>query len=127
MEETSDSPEPDRPSGGSGRSSTGLDENIAGALAYFAWFISGVALLVIEKESSYVRFHALQSTVTFLGVVVLRLIATPLFGETVSALIAVAGVILWVFLMAKAYQGERWQLPVIGELAEERSKIRPDR
>ena len=110
-----------------GRSSTGLDENIAGALAYFGIFISGVALLVLEKDSTYVRFHALQSTVTFLSLFVISLVGglIPLIGPLLSVLIPPATLILWIVLMVKAYQGERWQLPVIGEIAEERSAIPP--
>ena len=110
---------------GGGRSSTGLDENIAGALAYFGIFISGIALLVLEKNSTYVRFHALQSTVTFLSLFVINLVGglIPLIGPLLSVLIPPAALILWIVLIVKAYQGERWQLPVIGEIAEERSAL----
>ncbi len=121
MTESSHSPNP------GGRSSTGLDENLAGTLAYFGVFISGIALLVLEKKSSYVRFHALQSTVAFLGLFVIELIGRmiPLIGTLLTVIIPPAALILWIVLMVKAYQGERWQLPLIGEIAEERSKI-PD-
>ncbi len=114
---------------GGGRSSTGLDENIAGTLAYFGAFISGVALLVLEKDSSYVRFHALQSTVTFGGLFVIELIGglIPVIGPLIRVLIPPAALILWLILMVKAHQGERWQLPVLGEIAEERSAIPRDR
>ena len=114
---------------GGGRSSTGLDENIAGTLAYFGAFISGVALLVLEKDSSYVRFHALQSTVTFGSLFVIELIGglIPVIGPLLRVLIPPAALILWIILMVKAYLGERWQLPVVGEIAEERSAIPRDR
>jgi uncharacterized membrane protein len=122
MAESTDSP---KATGPGGRSSTGLDENLAGALAYFGVFISGIALLVLEKESSYVRFHALQSTVAFLGLFVIELIGRmiPLIGPLLTVIIPPAALILWIVLMVKAYQGERWQLPLIGEIAEERSEI----
>ena len=115
-----------RPAGPGGRSTTGLDENLAGALAYFGVFISGVALLVLEKDSSYVRFHALQSTVTFLGLFVISQVGglIPLIGPLLTVIVPPTTLILWIILMVKAYQGERWQLPVIGEIADERSEIR---
>lgn len=49
----------------SGKSSTGLDENIAGALAYVLGFVTGIFFLVVEKNSKFVKFHALQSTIVF--------------------------------------------------------------
>ncbi len=115
-----------KPADKGGRSTTGLNENLAGALAYFGTFISGIALLVLEKDSSYVRFHALQSTVAFLGLFVIGLIgrAIPLIGPLLTVIIPPAALILWIILMVKAYQGERWKLPLIGEIAEERSQIK---
>ena len=47
--------------------STGLDANLAGVLCYLLGFISGVAFLVLERQNGFVRFHAMQSTLTFLG------------------------------------------------------------
>ena len=49
------------------RSSTGLDENVAGFLCYLFGFVTGIVFLVVEKESRFVKFHAMQSTITFLG------------------------------------------------------------
>ena len=104
-------------------SSTGLDANIAGTLTYALGFITGIAFLVLERDSSFVRFHAYQSTVTFLGLFVLQAISgwIPLIGGLVSVLVPLASLILWIVLMAKAYQGERYQLPYVGEIAEERA------
>ena len=101
-------------------SSTGLDENVAGALCYLGLFVSGIIFLLLEKSSSFVRFHALQSTVTF-GVLY---VAYWVLGwiAPFAGLIWIATVILWVVLMVKAYQGERWQLPILGEIAEQRSR-----
>ena len=106
------------------RSSTGLDENVAGLLAYLGLFVSGALLLVFERESSFVRFHALQSTVTFLGLFVIQLVLgwIPFLGALVGLVVSVATVGLWILLMMKAYQGERYQLPFVGEIAEERSR-----
>lgn len=104
-------------------SSTGLDANIAGTLSYVLGFVSGIAFLVLEKESTFVRFHAFQSTVTFLSLFALQAISgwIPLIGGLLGAVIPLGSLILWIILMAKAYQGERYQLPIVGEIAEERA------
>jgi len=56
------------------RSSTGLDENVAGFLCYLFGFVTGIVFLVVEKESRFVKFHAKQSTITFLGLFVITLL-----------------------------------------------------
>jgi uncharacterized membrane protein len=56
------------------RSSTGLDENVAGFLCYLFGFITGIVFLVVEKESRFVKFHAMQSTITFLGLFIISMI-----------------------------------------------------
>lgn len=124
MEPTTDAPQTsEHPTGGT--SSTGLEENVAGLLTYLFGFITGVVFLVIEKESSFVRFHAFQSTVTFLVLFVVQVVGgwIPLLGPVLSLIITPVSAILWILLMVKAYQGERYQLPVIGEIAEERAQL----
>ncbi|MEX2270568.1 MAG: DUF4870 domain-containing protein [Vicinamibacterales bacterium] len=103
------------------RSSTGLDANLAAALAYLAGFITGIVLLIVEKESRFVRFHAMQSTVLFVAVLVMSvaLNSIPLLGAILYAVILFpAVVILWLVMMFKAYNGERFKLPVVGDFAE---------
>ena len=103
------------------RSSTGLDSNLAAALAYLLGFVTGVVLLIVEKENQYVRFHAMQSTVLFVAVLVITvaLNAIPLLGALLYAFIVFpAVVILWLVMMYKAYNGQRFKLPVVGEFAE---------
>lgn len=106
------------------KSSTGIEANLAGALCYLVWFISGIALLVIEKESTFVRFHALQSTLLFLPVfvVISVLLAIPLIGWLLAYLLWIASLVLWLILMFKAYAGERFKLPYIGNIAEEHAR-----
>ncbi len=48
-----------------GGSTTGLEPNVAGLLCYLGAWITGIIFLVIEQKSKFVRFHALQSIVTF--------------------------------------------------------------
>lgn len=103
-----------------GQSSTGLDENVAGFLCYLLGFITGIVFLVVEKKSSFVKFHARQSTITFLSLFVLFLIFgwIPIMGT----LMLIFSLILWLALMIKALRGERYSLPVVGKLAEEKSR-----
>jgi len=101
------------------KSSTGLDENVAGFLCYLFGFITGIVFLVVEKESRFVKFHAKQSTITFLGLFVITL----LFGgiPVIGFLILIFSLILWLVLMIKALQGKRYLLPIVGKMAEGKS------
>jgi uncharacterized membrane protein len=103
------------------RSSTGLDANIAAALAYLGWFATGIVFLVIEKDSRFVKFHALQSTFFFLPVAVAQMVlwSIPFVGWLLAFPIWIGSLIAWLVLMLKAYQGERYKLPVVGDLAEQ--------
>ncbi len=98
------------------KSSTGLDENVAGLLCYLFGFITGIVFLVVEKESRFVKFKAKQSTITFLGLFVIILI----FGwiPVIGTLIFIFSLILWLVLMIKALQGKRYALPIVGKMAE---------
>ncbi|MEK6692472.1 MAG: DUF4870 domain-containing protein [Nitrospirota bacterium] len=114
-----------------GTSSSGIEPNLAAALSYVLTIITGIIFFVIEKENKYVRFHAMQAILfgaawivlwIVLGVVFLGLIFVPVIGWIISAVIylglGLGGFILWLILMYKAYQGERFKLPVIGDIAE---------
>ncbi|MGB7992629.1 DUF4870 domain-containing protein, partial [Methanoregula sp.] len=65
------------------------------------------------------KFHAMQSTITFLGLTIVIIVLgwIPFIGMIVL-LIDLIAVILWIVLIIKAYQGEKFKLPVIGDLAE---------
>lgn len=104
-------------------SSTGLDPNLAGLLCYLLGLITGIVFLIIEKENRFVRFHAFQSLAVFGALFVLSLIAgfIPVIGTLISILLAPVGLILWILLMVKAYQGERYKIPLAGDWAEEQS------
>jgi len=97
-----------------GQSSTGLEENVAGFFCYLLGFVTGIVFLVVEKKSSLVKFHARQSTITFL--ILLALSWIPVIGF----LFWILGIFLWLLLMIKALQGKRYSLPIIGKLAEEK-------
>lgn len=91
------------------------DENLKGALTYLLGFITGIFFLITEGENSFIRFHAMQSTITFAILFILNFV--PLLGFLVFPV----SLILWVFLMYKAYAGERYKLPYIGDFAEKQA------
>ena len=105
-----------------GATTSGLDPNVAAALAYLVGWVSGVVLLVVEPNK-FVRFHALQSTIAFGGLSLAWMIALsiPFFGWLVAFfLIPPVSAVLWLLLMYKAYQGERYKAPIAGDMAERR-------
>ena len=101
---------------GKEQSSTGLEENVAGFFCYLLGFVTGIVFLVVEKKSSFVKFHAKQSTITFLGLFVIILVIgwIPVLGT----LVWIFTLILWLILMIKALQGKRYSLPIVGKMAE---------
>ncbi len=106
-------------------SSTGLDPTLAALLAYLVGPISGVLFLVLERKSLFVRFHAMQSTITFLALFVVSIVAglLPLVGGFLGFAVSLLSLVLWILLMVRAFQGEWYKVPVIGDMAEERTRI----
>lgn len=106
------------------KTSLGIDENIAGLLCYALAFVTGIVFLVVEKKSSFVKFHAMQSTITFIALFIVNIILMwiPFFGWMLSSVIGLVSLILWLVLMLKAYQGEKFKLPIIGDIAEKQLK-----
>lgn len=128
-----------QPPAQAGKSSTGLDENVAALLSYIFGWISGLIFFLIEKDSRLVRFHAMQSLLlnVLIGVIaivlwivmfVLVLIGTQISGivSTLLTLLAtlvwfvliIGALILWIMCLIKAYQRQYFKLPIIGNLAE---------
>lgn len=102
------------------KTALGIDENIEGLLCYVLGFITGILFLVLEKDNKFVRFHAMQSIVTFLALFVISMVIgiIPVLGWMLSGLLGLVGLVLWLLLMFKAYQGEMYKLPIAGDLAE---------
>ena len=103
-----------------GASKGGRSPELMAALAYVGGVISGVVILAMEKDDRFVRFHAMQSTVTFLIVLVahLGLTGLPVLGRALYYPFLLGVVALWVFLMVQAFNGNRYKLPYIGDFAE---------
>jgi len=103
-----------------GGSSTGLEPNVAGLLCYLGGWISGIVFLVIEQKNRFVRFHALQSIVTFAALTVAGALLgwIPYAGSVIGIIIGIVACILWVVLMVNAYQGQLYKVPLAGQVAE---------
>ena len=110
---------PDRPA----ETSTGLSANIAGLLCYVLGWITGIVFVVLEKKSTFVKFHAWQSIMVFgvLTVADLILGLIPFIGWVLGILIGILGFVLWIILMIRAYQGQMWKLPWAGNWAEKQA------
>jgi uncharacterized membrane protein len=115
------------------KSSLDLDENFVGLLCYLFLWVTGIVFLILEKKSRYVRFHAIQSILTFLSLTLIGYgintisgmpIIGGLTGSVLSPLFCLMGLLLWVFLMFKAFIGEKYKIPVIGDIAQRYSRFR---
>jgi len=98
-------------------SGTGLKKNIAGALAYVLGPITGIVFLVVEKDP-FVRFHAMQSIVVFIFFPVLQIILPfTIILLPLVPIIVIIEFVLWLLLIYKAWQGDEWEVPVLGKIA----------
>ncbi len=106
-----------------GKSSTGLNANIAGLACYALGLITGIVFFLIEKDNKFIRFHAVQSMVVFGFLFILQIIlpVIPVLGVILIPLVSLGSVVLWILLMVKAYQGEKFKLPVAGDIAEQKA------
>jgi uncharacterized membrane protein len=95
--------------------------NLIAAIAYFGGLITGAVVLVMEKQDRFVRFHAMQSVVVFVAVLVLHLVLAglPLLGVVLYLPFLITVIAIWVMLMTKAWRGETYKLPYLGDLAEQ--------
>ena len=116
-----------------------MKENIAGFLCYLFWWVSGIVFLLLEKDNKFIRFHAMQSVITFGAVTLVYLVVSIIdrviiytaawnvrgffvFMDILDSFVLLftfTAFILWLLLMVKAVQGEYFKLPVIGDIAED--------
>lgn len=100
------------------------NDKMAGAIAYMGWWVTGFFLLFTEKKNSYVRFHAMQSVLIFGSITLLLVVfkIVPIIGWILDIFLSygikVIAFILWLVLMWKAYNGEKYHLPYFGKLAQ---------
>lgn len=115
----------------SGSSSTGLQPNIAAVLAYVLTWLTGLVFFLIEKQSPFVRFHAMQSILLGVGVIALQIalsIISLIMGQIIGILGTLVGLlslvvvlgflVVWILCMVKSYQGQMFKLPIIGDIAQ---------
>lgn len=116
---------------------TGLDENVAAALCYLVGVLTGILFLVLEpyNRNPVIRFHAFQSIFAWIAAIVIGM-ALSMFSYPIAALpfigwlmdillwlaFSVGVLVLWLMLMYKAYNRERFVLPVIGAWAEKQAR-----
>src|SRR4030066_972156 len=100
------------------------DRNLVAALSYLLGFITGIVILFVEKDDRFIRFHAMQSTVIFGGLFVISILLGIIFGQIiligllvnlVNILLSILGLIVWIVSMIKAYQGELYKWPIVGD------------
>lgn len=97
------------------KASLGLDKNVAAALSYVLGPVSGVVFLIIEKDP-FVRFHAMQSIVVLGGLFVLQwVMGITLILIPFVPLVGILWFVLWLLLIYKAWQGEKWEVPFLGK------------
>ncbi|MCK5258796.1 MAG: hypothetical protein KAJ69_04690, partial [Thermoplasmatales archaeon] len=122
------------------KSAMRLEENVASALCYVLIWLTGIIFFFMEKENKTIRFHAMQSILTFIPLSILGWILGWIGAPSVGwgsygyygysynpgipallwlswAIWAITG-LLWLILVFKAYKGEKFKLPVIGDIAE---------
>lgn len=127
-----------------GKSALGLEGNIAALLGYIIWIVALISV-IMEKENKFVRFHAIQALlynaavlVLFIVLAILQVIVMIVFGVAAAAageaggiiglLVSIISLLIWVVVpiltligiilaAVKAYQGQMYRLPIIGNMA----------
>lgn len=100
------------------KDTSGENKNVKGALAYLVGPLTGVFFLLTEKKNDFIRFHAMQSVLLFGALIVLHVILMfSLIGLIVIPFLMIAEFVLWILLMWKAFNGEMFVVPVVGEFA----------
>ena len=103
------------------KTSLNVEQNIASFLCYLLGWVSGLIILLLEKENKLVRFHAAQSIVVFGTISILQALFgySFLYGFGLLNLIHLAALVLWIFLMVKAWKNEQVELPVVSDFAKQ--------
>ncbi|HEX8069933.1 MAG TPA: DUF4870 domain-containing protein [Pyrinomonadaceae bacterium] len=128
-------PPPGGPGAPGGKTSMGLEPNVAAMLCYATMFVCGLGIIVsllfflMEKTSRFVRFHAMQALLLAGAAIVLSIVLS-IIGVILSyahlgvieyllrLVCGLAFLVLWILGAIKAYQGETYKMPVVGDIAE---------
>ena len=111
---------------------TGMSENVAALLSYLLGWVTGIIFFLIDKRP-FVRFHAAQSIVVFGGLHIINIVLGIFFiragfmmmggfgafglGSALFSLISLVAFVLWILLMVKAYQHEKFEVPIAAGIA----------
>jgi uncharacterized membrane protein len=98
-----------------GKSSLGIEEGIVAAMTYLGFL--GLLMLIIERKSAFVKFHALQSTLAYaflLGFYMLVKYCNLVYLAWAPGILCLC---FTIYMMLRAYYGEEYRLPLIGNLA----------
>lgn len=98
---------------------TGLKKETSAALATLLGptLVVPVLFILMEKDE-FVRFWAFQSIVVYVALFVLNwVLLLSVFLVFLAPLVFILGIVLWLIMTYKAWQGEKWEVPFIGKLA----------
>jgi uncharacterized membrane protein len=122
-----------QPQYGAPSSASGLQPNVAGLLTYVFGFVTGIIFLALDpyNKDRFVRFHAFQSILLSVALIVLLMGLNIVYFilpwwldwivTLVQLVVQLGGFVLWIFSMFKAYNGEKLKLPIISDLAEQQA------
>ena len=103
---------------------SGLSDNAAGAIAYIT-IIPAIIFLLVEpyNRKPFVRFHAWQCIFLFIACIVVEIVLgmIPIVGWIILPFFGLGVLVLVIFLIIKASQGQKLVLPVIGPFAEKQA------
>ena len=110
------------------------DDNLMAALAYFLAPLSSIVIYVVYKDKGkkLLMFHAVQATlvavaawIICVGWMIVSMILSAVTGGVLALCMLPISLVLfvgffaaWIFLMYKAFKGEKYKLPMIGDMAE---------
>jgi uncharacterized membrane protein len=102
------------------KTALGLEENLEAALCYLGIWITGLIFYFVEDKNKLIRFHAMQSILVFLPLMIFAWLFLYIFSW-ISWILWILVIVLWVILMLKALQGVKYKLPIVGDIAERNS------
>ena len=108
-----------------GKTSSGMQPNVSALLAYVLGLVTGIVFLLLEKDNRFVKFHAVQSIAFSVALSLISVVAsfTPFLAPLALGLVQLAGLVVWILLMLKAYQGKWYRLPVVGDITAKQSGL----